>query len=393
MAVWLAAFLAVTALFAGGTALQYDVRIKHSGKGEATVSVQTDETLQEFTERVNAVIGDYLAREAFNGNAVGEDIKVGPYRFKIVGVLAAKGSDPELQEGIPMPQRPRFDGSYVFAQRKLHVYDFKAAIVPDSTEKYGIFRMDVIAANDFNYDETIAIGYDIYSPEGKLIDYGVREMTLAGRSRDTLHVKADIYGAYTHKWGGNRGEAPLYPVMLYVKRNGMIYEYIPFKAGFGVSELENGRIVRFGKPIDIVRQRYNAAADRTTTAREIAAMKKQGVNTLIPDFPQPEWFYDECDRAGIYVIDRANINAPHNAGDRSVGGTPSNDPALLDEYIGRIDAMYFRVNNHPCVIGFMLGGESGNGYNMYKAYEHLKSLEERRPVIYENSFGEWNSDM
>ena len=45
------------------------------------------------------VIGDYLAREAFNGNAVGEDIKVGAYRFEIVGVLAAKGSDPELQEG------------------------------------------------------------------------------------------------------------------------------------------------------------------------------------------------------------------------------------------------------------------------------------------------------
>ena len=46
--------------------------------------------------RYVCVIGDYLAREAFNGNAVGEDIKVGPYRFKIVGVLAAKGSDPEL---------------------------------------------------------------------------------------------------------------------------------------------------------------------------------------------------------------------------------------------------------------------------------------------------------
>ncbi len=341
---------------------------------------------------------------AINGQTVAEveddrtpaDFLISPWLQQgsnTLSVILRPSRHPELQEGIPMPQRPRFDGSYVFAQRKLHVYDFKAAIVPDSTEKYGIFRMDVIAANDFNYDETIAIGYDIYSPEGKLIDYGVREMTLAGRSRDTLHVKADIYGAYTHKWGGNRGEAPLYPVMLYVKRNGMIYEYIPFKAGFGVSELENGRIVRFGKPIDIVRQRYNAAADRTTTAREIAAMKKQGVNTLIPDFPQPEWFYDECDRAGIYVIDRANINAPHNAGDRSVGGTPSNDPALLDEYIGRIDAMYFRVNNHPCVIGFMLGGESGNGYNMYKAYEHLKSLEERRPVIYENSFGEWNSDM
>ena len=45
------------------------------------------------------VIGDYLAREAFNGNAVGEDIKVGSYRFRIVGVLSPKSNDPELQEG------------------------------------------------------------------------------------------------------------------------------------------------------------------------------------------------------------------------------------------------------------------------------------------------------
>ena len=49
--------------------------------------------------RYVCVIGDYLSREAFNGNAIGQDIKVGPYRFQIVGVLAAKGNDPELQEG------------------------------------------------------------------------------------------------------------------------------------------------------------------------------------------------------------------------------------------------------------------------------------------------------
>ena len=45
------------------------------------------------------VIGDYLAREAYNGNAVGKDIKVGPYRFRIVGVLAPKATDPDMQEG------------------------------------------------------------------------------------------------------------------------------------------------------------------------------------------------------------------------------------------------------------------------------------------------------
>ena len=45
------------------------------------------------------VIGDYLAREAYNGNAVGETIKVGAYQFRIVGTLSPKTSDPELQEG------------------------------------------------------------------------------------------------------------------------------------------------------------------------------------------------------------------------------------------------------------------------------------------------------
>ena len=45
------------------------------------------------------VIGDYLAREAYNGNAVGETIKVGAYQFRIVGTLSPKTTDPELQEG------------------------------------------------------------------------------------------------------------------------------------------------------------------------------------------------------------------------------------------------------------------------------------------------------
>jgi beta-galactosidase len=39
------------------------------------------------------------------------------------------------------------------------------------------------------------------------------------------------------------------------------------------------------------------------------------------------------------------------------------------------------------------GDESGNGYNMYKAYEWLKSVEKERPVIYMGTEGEWNTDL
>ncbi len=45
------------------------------------------------------------------------------------------------------------------------------------------------------------------------------------------------------------------------------------------------------------------------------------------------------------------------------------------------------------IVAFALGGESGNGYNMYKAYEWLKSVEKSRPVICADADGEWNSDL
>ena len=138
---------------------------------------------------------------------------------------------------------------------------------------------------------------------------------------------------------------------------------------------------------------FSAAADRKITLAELKNLKSKGSNTVCPDYPQPAWFYELCDELGLYVIDRANINAPDRRDDRRVGGTPSNDPALADEYLERVKAMYYRSRNHTCVVAFALGGESGNGYNMYKAYEWLKSVEKSRPVIYTDADGEWNSDL
>ena len=45
------------------------------------------------------VIGDYLNRVAFGGNGVGQTLKIGANKFRIVGVLAAKVSDPDMQQG------------------------------------------------------------------------------------------------------------------------------------------------------------------------------------------------------------------------------------------------------------------------------------------------------
>lgn len=292
------------------------------------------------------------------------------------------------------PSRKAFEGSYLYYQNKRSIRDFELALVPDSTRRFGVLELNLIVQNSFNYDEPLTVGYDIYSPEGKLLEFNVFDLVLTGRSVDTLRFSHYIYHTYEHKWeAGGKTLPPLYNVMLFTKRDGAYKEYMPLKVGFGKTELIDGQIMRLGKQIKPVTARYNAAADPKTTRTQLLALKAQGKNTVTPDYPQPDWFYALCDQVGLYVIDRANINAPEKRTDRTLGGTPSNDPALADEFVERVKAMYYRSRNHTCVIAYALGNDSGNGYNMYKAYQWLKGVEKSRPVIYEAADGEWNTDL
>ncbi len=298
------------------------------------------------------------------------------------------GIDPE-----PAVRRTPFAESYLYNQHKRSIRDFEIALVPDSMRRDGILELKILALNGYNYDEKVEAGFDIYSPQGRLLDFNIREIPLPGRSTDTVRFHPFIYHVNQNRWTADTKAAPpVYRAMLFTRRDGTYREYMPLLLGFGRTEFAAGRLLRHDEVLQLKRTRYNAAADRKTTLAEVRALKAKGFNTLCPDYPQPAWFYDLCTEQGLYVIDRAAIAAPERRTDRRVGGTPSNDPALVGEYLERVKAMYYRSRNYPCVIAFALGAPSGNGYNMYKAYEWLKSVERHRPVLYEDAAGEWNSD-
>ena len=297
-----------------------------------------------------------------------------------------------VAEGLTMPQRQQFDNCYIFAQRRLGIYDFNVRLVPDSLERFAELKLDVLVDNSFSSDEVIEVGYDIYAPDGKLMEYSVNDLALEKFTRDTLSFNPYIYHSNPNRW--SPANPKLYDLTLYVKRSGILWEYIPLKVGFAqYGYTEDGAITAFGKPLTLKKEVYNAAADRATTEREIKALKQRGINCLTPDYPQPRWFYDICDRVGIYVIDCAAVASPSCADNRALGGTPANAPELVDEYLRRVESMYHRAQNHVSIIAFSLGKRAGNGYNLYKAYELLKSKGDSRAIIYEDADGEWNTDL
>ena len=144
---------------------------------------------------------------------------------------------PQLQADAPAP-RLAYANSYLVFQHRLHIDDYSVALVPDSTRKYGVLKLDIVVENSYNGEEPITAGYDIYDPKGKLLDYGSREIMVEGRSRDTVHIERLIYHAYANQWDDKR--QPLYKVTLYTKRNSMLWEYIPLYVGFGESEYRDG---------------------------------------------------------------------------------------------------------------------------------------------------------
>lgn len=293
------------------------------------------------------------------------------------------------QQGLK-PASEQLSGSYLFTQQKRSIADFTIRLVPDSLRRFGVLELDIVARNAFNYEEEVNVAYDIYSPTGKLMDYTDHPIRIAGRGVDTIQLRPFIYHTNEQKWGN--GKAPLYRVMLFTKRDGKMWEYMPLEVGFSDMIYRDGTWYRFGEPYTLKTTPCNALDTPQTTEEEMRRLQKSGFNTLCPQAPQPHWYYELADRLGLYVIDCAAISAPDKREDRTVGGTPANDPALSEEFIRRVQRMYYRSRNHTSVIAFRLANPSGNGYALYKAYQWLKSVEKNRPVFYEDAQGEWNSD-
>lgn len=125
---------------------------------------------------------------------------------------------------------------------------------------------------------------------------------------------------------------------------------------------------------------------------DVRIMKELNMNAVrLSHYPNDPYWYELCDKYGFYVIDEANIESHgmYYNPERTLG----NDPAWEYAHHIRIERMVQRDKNHPSVIAWSLGNEAGNGWNFYKAYNWLKGFDSSRPVQYERSTTEWNTDI
>ena len=130
---------------------------------------------------------------------------------------------------------------------------------------------------------------------------------------------------------------------------------------------------------------------------DLKQMKRLNINAIRTcHYPNHPDFYDLCDRYGFYVVDEANIEN-HGMGSVPYFKDTVNHPAYREDWyaahVDRIDRMVKRDKNHPCVIGWSLGNECGNGKVFHDEYKRLKAYDPSRFVQFEQAWEDWNTDV
>ncbi len=121
--------------------------------------------------------------------------------------------------------------------------------------------------------------------------------------------------------------------------------------------------------------------------RDVALCKEFNIDTIRTSHYLPDpLLLEVCDELGIYVVDEADLEA-HGAQNMQLSmdfNTISQDPAWENHYVDRARRLYGRDKNHPCVLMWSLGNESG-GYRNTDAMYHWLKAHSDLPVHYESA--------
>jgi len=145
--------------------------------------------------------------------------------------------------------------------------------------------------------------------------------------------------------------------------DGREIEHTSVRTGFRRVEIRNRELLINGQPVLIVGvnrhehdDRRGKAVTREGMLRDVLAMKQHNINAVrTSHYPNDVYWYELCDEYGLYVFDEANVEAHWFYHELSTDTRYA--PAFLD----RTTRMIERDKNHPSIIAWSMGNESGYG--------------------------------
>ncbi|ANW96021.1 hypothetical protein AXE80_06880 [Wenyingzhuangia fucanilytica] len=192
------------------------------------------------------------------------------------------------------------------------------------------------------------------------------------------------------KWSADRPY--LYTLLFTLKDDkGNSVQYTSTKVGFRTLKIDDrGRFLVNGNPVKMIgvnrhdhHMTNGKALSRADMEADVKLLKQFNFNAVrTSHYPNDPYFYDLCDEYGIYVMDEANLET------HGLRGKLSNTPEWSNAFLERAVRMVERDKNHPSIVIWSLGNESGMGPNHAAMSGWIKEMDPTRYVHYEGAQGD-----
>lgn len=157
--------------------------------------------------------------------------------------------------------------------------------------------------------------------------------------------------------------------------------------GFRRVEIRHRRLLINGRPIivhGVNRHDHHPVTGKTLTIDEMRAdlvtMKQHNINAVrTAHYPNDHRLLDLCDELGLYVVDEANVESHARL------ASLTRDERWTHAVAERTQRMVRRDRNHPSVVGWSLGNESGHGPGHDAAAGWVRRVDPTRFVQYEGA--------
>ncbi|MDG5767597.1 glycoside hydrolase family 2 TIM barrel-domain containing protein [Balneolales bacterium ANBcel1] len=298
--------------------------------------------------------------------------------------------------------RWRWSGIYrdvfLFSTPKTHIRDFFAHAELDEEYRHAHLTIDVEIAryvNERASDDGASPG-EAHRLSVELVDNAGRTVTtdpamqmpvpdIEAGSLQTVSLEAHIENP--KKW---TAETPnLYTLLLTLwDEAGEPTEILSHQFGFRQIEIRNTQLLVNGEPIllkGVNRHEHDPftgrAISRDSMIAEIKLMKQHNINAVrTAHYPNDPVWYELADRYGLYLVNEANIES-HDSW-YVVDPYLADRPVWRETHLDRIRSVVHRDKNHPSVIIWSLGNESGIGQNLVDGANWIREFDPTRPVHY-----------
>ena len=170
---------------------------------------------------------------------------------------------------------------------------------------------------------------------------------------------------------------------------GEVIEQVEQSVGFRSVEIRNGQLLVNGVPVrfrGVNRHEHDPRTARVMSEermlQDILLMKQANINAVrTSHYPNVSRWYELCDSLGLYVMDEADIE------EHGLRGTLASTPDWHAAFLDRAVRMAERDKNHPSIVMWSMGNESGYGPNFAAISAWLHDFDPTRPVHYEGAQG------